>query len=249
LFIPRFAGWYLVVCPTAEGVPVRDQKPAIALAVLDMAGTTVSDDGLVIRAFDEAATAVGVPADGDERDRARQYVLDTMGQSKIAVFRALFGTEDRAQQANAAFEKAYERHIDDGVKPIIGAPEAISQLRAVGIKVALTTGFSRPTQERLLAALGWHDIADLTLAPGDGCRGRPHPDLVLTALMRAGVDDVAQVAVLGDTSSDILSGLRAGASIVAGTLTGAHNERTLRAAGATHVVASVADFPKHVLSE
>ncbi|MFI5508872.1 phosphonatase-like hydrolase [Mycobacterium sp. NPDC051804] len=221
----------------------------MALAVLDMAGTTVSDDGLVIRAFDEAATAVGVPAHGDARERARQYVLDTMGQSKIEVFRALFGAEDRAQHANAAFETAYEKHIDDGVKPITGAPEAISVLRSAGVKVALTTGFSRPTQERLLAALGWQDIADLTLAPGDGCRGRPYPDLVLTALMRAGVDDVAQVAVLGDTSSDVLSGLRAGASIVAGTLTGAHDEETLLAAGATHVVASVADFPEHVLSD
>lgn len=228
---------------------MRDQKHAIALAVLDMAGTTVSDDGLVIRAFDEAATAVGVPAEGDEREQARQYVLDTMGQSKIEVFRALFGTEDRAQQANVAFESAYEKHIDDGVKPITGAPEAITQLRAAGVKVALTTGFSRPTQERLLAALGWQDIADLTLAPGEGVRGRPYPDLVLAALMRSGVDDVAQVAVLGDTSSDILSGLRAGASIVAGTLTGAHDEDTLLAAGATHVVASVADFPKHVLSD
>ena len=227
---------------------MRDQKPEIALAVLDMAGTTVSDDGLVIRAFDEAATAVRVPAEGDEREQARQYVLDTMGQSKIEVFRALFGSEDRAQQANAAFESAYEKRIDDGVKPITGASEAIAQLREAGVKVALTTGFSRPTQERLLAALGWQEIADLTLAPGEGCRGRPYPDLVLTALMRAGVDDVAKVAVLGDTASDILSGMRAGASIVAGTLTGAHDEENLLAAGATHVVASVADFPKHVLS-
>ena len=227
---------------------MRDQKPEIALAVLDMAGTTVSDDGLVIRAFDEAATAVRVPAEGDEREQARQYVLDTMGQSKIEVFRALFGSEDRAQQAYAAFESAYEKQIDDGVKPITGASEAIAQLREAGVKVALTTGFSRPTQERLLAALGWQEIADLTLAPGEGCRGRPYPDLVLTALMRAGVDDVAKVAVLGDTASDILSGLRAGASIVAGTLTGAHDEENLLAAGATHVVASVADFPKHVLS-
>jgi len=237
-----------VVYTTAQGVSVGDGKHEIALAVLDMAGTTVSDDGLVIRAFDEAATAVGVPPDGDERANARQYVLHTMGQSKIEVFRALFGSEDRAQEANTAFENAYEKHIDDELTPIPGAAEAISQLRSAGIKVALTTGFSPSTQERVLAALGWRDIADLTLAPGDGCRGRPHPDLVLTALLRAGVDDVADVAVLGDTASDILSGLRAGASIVAGTLTGAHDEETLRAAGATHVVSSVADFPQHVLS-
>jgi phosphoglycolate phosphatase len=248
LFIRCFVSGYLVVCTTPQGVAVRGRNRQIALAVLDMAGTTVTDDGLVIRAFDEAATAVGLPADGDEREAARRYVLDTMGQSKIEVFRALFGSEDRAQEANVAFENAYEKHIDDEVTPIPGAAEAMSQLRSSGVKVALTTGFSPSTQQRLLSALGWQDIADLTLAPGDGCRGRPYPDLVLTAVLRAGVDDVAQVAVLGDTASDVLSGLRAGASIVAGALTGAHDEETLRAAGATHVIASVAEFPTHVLS-
>ena len=33
---------------------------SIALAVLDMAGTTVADDGLVLAAFDAAATAAGL---------------------------------------------------------------------------------------------------------------------------------------------------------------------------------------------
>jgi len=226
---------------------VHEGNHSIALAVLDMAGTTVTDDGLVIRAFDEAATAVGVPADGAEREQARRYVIETMGQSKIEVFRALFGPEERAQEANVAFENAYAKHIDE-VAPIPGAAEAISQLRESGVKVALTTGFSPSTQQRLLMALGWQDIADLALAPGDGCRGRPYPDLVLNAVLRGGVDDVARVAVLGDTASDILSGLRAGASIVAGALTGAHDEQTLRDAGATHVIGTVAEFPSHVLS-
>lgn len=215
----------------------------IELAVLDMAGTTVTDDGLVLRAFDEAATAVGVPESGDERDAARTYVRDTMGQSKIEVFRHLFGTEDRAQQANATFEQTYTDSIDGGIAPVPGATEAIARLRAAGIKVALTTGFSAGTQQRIIDALGWADAADLMLAPGDGGRGRPYPDLILNALLRTGIDDVAKVAVLGDTSSDILSGRRAGAAIVAGTLTGAHDADTLTAAGATHVVASVADFP------
>jgi len=220
----------------------------IELAVVDMAGTTVADDGLVIQAFDEAATAVGVPADGDERDDARRYVLDTMGQSKIEVFRALFGDEERAQQANRTFESAYRNSVGAGVRPIPGAAEAISQLRGAGVKVVLTTGFSGATQALLLDALGWGDIADLVLAPGDGVRGRPYPDLVFSALMRTGIDDVAKVAVAGDTTSDVLSGLRAGAQIVAGTLTGAHDEAALRGAGATHVLASIADFPPLILS-
>ncbi|MBP1158130.1 phosphonatase-like hydrolase [Rhodococcus sp. PvR099] len=221
----------------------------IELAVLDMAGTTVSDDGLVLRAFAAAADAAGLPPEGAEADDARRYVLDTMGQSKIVVFRALFGDEDRAQAANIAFESAYDRLIEEGnAEPIPGAAESITALREAGIKVALTTGFSRGTQDKLLSALGWQTIADLTLSPAEAGRGRPYPDLILTALLRLRVDDVKCVAVLGDTSNDVTSGLRSGASIVAGTLTGAHDEDQLRAAGATHVVPSVREFARLLLN-
>ncbi|MGE2713346.1 phosphonatase-like hydrolase [Mycolicibacterium litorale] len=217
------------------------------LAVLDMAGTTVRDDGLVVRAFEDAATAVGVPENGAERDAARRYVLDTMGQSKIEVFRALFGSEERAREANIAFEKAYEQHIDAGVSPVDGAAQAISTLRDAGVKVALTTGFSPSTQHRILDALGWDDIADVVLSPGRAVRGRPYPDLVLTALMQSGAADIRRVAVVGDTSSDVDSGRRAGAPVVVGVLTGAHDEQRLRAAGATHVLESVAGLPDLLL--
>ena len=220
----------------------------IQLVVVDMAGTTVADDGLVVASFEAAATAAGLPETGPQRAHARQYVIDTMGQSKIAVFRALFGSEDLAQRANAAFEAAYESAIDDGrARPIDGAAEAITRLRESGLKVALTTGFSGTTQEKLLAALGWQSLADLVLAPGDGIRGRPYPDLILTALIRLNADAVANVAALGDTSSDVDSALRAGCAIAAGTLTGAHDERQLRDAGATHVVPTVTEFANLVL--
>lgn len=220
----------------------------IELAVLDMAGTTVADGGLVLRAFDAAATAAGIPADGPDRAAATQYVVQTMGQSKITVFRALLGDEERAQLANRTFEAAYNEFTTEAT-PIPGAAEAITRLREAGIKVALTTGFSRGTQDKLLDALDWHDIADLTLSPAEAGRGRPYPDLVLTALLRLQIDAVDRVAVLGDTSSDIGTGLAAGARIVAGTLTGAHNEDQLRGAGATHIVPSVVEFADLLLAE
>jgi phosphonatase-like hydrolase len=222
----------------------------IQLAVLDMAGTTVADDDLVVNAFDRAATAVGIPESGSERERTRRYVLDTMGQAKINVFRTLFQTESLTQQANTAFEQAYGELIDEGhAVPIDGAAEAVTRLRRNGIRVALATGFSGSTQEKLLAAMGWQSLADLVIAPGDGVRGRPYPDLILSALMRLEIDGVANVATLGDTSSDVESGLRAGAGIVAGTLTGAHDEQRLRAAGATHIVGSVAEFAELLLQD
>ncbi|MGM7647572.1 phosphonatase-like hydrolase [Nocardia sp. JW2] len=222
---------------------------AIQLAVLDMAGTTVADGGLVLRAFEEAATAVGIESDGPRREAARRYVLDTMGQSKIEVFRALLGDEDAAQAGNRAFEAAYDALVGEAdIAPVPGAVEAITALRDAGVRVALTTGFSRDTQDKLLSALGWAELADLTLAPSDAGRGRPYPDMVLTAALRLRVDAVDRIAVLGDTTSDIATGLAAGARIVAGTLTGAHSAAQLREAGATHVVDSVADFPALLLT-
>jgi phosphoglycolate phosphatase-like HAD superfamily hydrolase len=41
----------------------------------------------------------------------------------------------------------------------------------------------------------------------------------------------------------MLSGVRAGAGLVAGVLTGAHDRDALQAAGATHVLASVTGLP------
>ncbi len=61
--------------------------------------------------------------------------------------------------------------------------------------------------------------------------------------MRLGVDDVAELATVGDTTSDLLAGHRAGASVVAGVLTGAHDHATLEAAPHTHILESIRDLP------
>ncbi|MGA5500306.1 phosphonatase-like hydrolase [Streptomyces umbrinus] len=225
---------------------MTDTNHDIRLVVLDMAGTTVADGGLVERAFATAAAELGVePGSPDHTDKLA-YVRATMGESKISVFRHLFGEETKAQEANRAFEKAYAELVDGGlVAPIPGAREAVEQLRSQGRTVVLTTGFARTTQDAILAALGWQDLVPLTLCPADaGGRGRPYPDMVLSAFLRtAAADDVRQIAVVGDTSYDMLSGVRSGAGVVAGVLTGAHDEDALRASGATQVLHSVAELP------
>lgn len=215
----------------------------IRLACLDMAGTTVADDGLVLAAFSAALDALEV-TEPAERERMTRYVVDTMGESKITVFRALFpGEETAAQEGNAAFETAYGQRIEL-TRPLPGAQEAFAALRSEGIAIALTTGFSRATADALLDHLGWRPLIDLSVTPEEvGGRGRPHPDMILAAAARLADDETRAVAVLGDTASDIRSGLAAGAPIVAGVLTGAHDRATLTAAGATRVLDQVAEFP------
>ncbi len=226
--------------------------PPYTLACLDLAGTLVSDEsgdggGLVGRAFAAALDAVGIPAEGQERSFMEAYIHDTMGQSKRDVFAGLFPEPARAAAANAAFESVYGELIDGGAAvPIPGAEEAVAQLRRAGIRVCLVTGFSPLTRDRLLQSLGWSQLADLVLSPADAGRGRPYPDLVLTAVLRLRIDDVRSVIVAGDTEADISTGLRAGARVVAGVLTGSCDRATLSAAGATHVLESVAELPELV---
>lgn len=167
----------------------------------------------------------------------------TMGQSKIEVFRQILGAEAAAAAANAAFEHHYARIVAaGGIAPLPGAVRTLQALRAAGVKICLATGFSPATRTAVLDALGWQPLVDLALSPADASRGRPWPDLPLTALLRLGGGAVSELAVVGDTASDVESGLRAGAGIVAGVLTGAGPRDELDRAGAPHVLDAIDDL-------
>jgi phosphoglycolate phosphatase len=213
----------------------------ITVACLDMAGTTVADDGSVLAAFRAAAAEFGLTPGVPGYAEAIAFVQDTMGQSKIEVFRSLFGSEERAQRGNEVFEQSYAESVRAGlVTPLPGAVETITALRAAGIKVCLCTGFAPGTRDAVLDALGWRPLIDLALSPADAGRGRPWPDLPLTALLRLHGGGVSELAVVGDTAADVESGLRAGAGLVAGVTTGSASREVLAAAGAPHILDSVA---------
>jgi phosphoglycolate phosphatase-like HAD superfamily hydrolase len=145
----------------------------ITVACLDMAGTTVADDGSVIAAFSAAVGQFGLPRATPGYDQALAYVRQTMGQSKIEVFRHILGAEETAQQANAAFEEHYAQSVRAGqVAPLPGAAETLAALRAAGIRVCLATGFSPATRDALLDALGWRSRRPTSAAAARGptCR-------------------------------------------------------------------------------
>ena len=210
-----------------------------ALACLDMAGTTVRDDGAVEVAFAAALEAVGVTPGSPRHAEATRVVRETMGWSKADVFARLLHPAD-APRANAAFAAAYEALVAAGsVTALPGALDVIRALRASGVKVCLTTGFAPSTRDALLAALGWEREIDLALSPADVGRGRPAPDMVLGAMARLGVADPSAVVVVGDTVSDLEAGTAAGAGAVVGVLSGAHDEAQLAAAPHTAILRDV----------
>lgn len=216
----------------------------IELVVLDLAGTLVRDDGAVEGAFVDALRSVGALQSDEPDDALVAMVRETMGRSKIAVFTGWLGNEDDAQAANQAFELAYAARVHAGeCTALPGADEALDELRELDVDLAVTTGFSEGTRDLLLETLGWTGVFNVALSPTHALRGRPAPDLVLAAALEVQVDDMRRVAVVGDTTNDLLSGHRAGAGVLIGVLTGAHSRESLEAVPNTHVLESVGDVP------
>ena len=223
----------------------------ITVACLDMAGTTVRDDGSVLAAFGAAIATQNLPV--ATVNQAMRDVKSSMGQSKIEVFRRILGDEQAAQQANEAFEDHYAAAVRAGhVAAMPGATDVFKTCRDAGIRVCLATGFSPGTRDAIISELGWGDLIDLALSPADTGllgsegRGRPWPDLPLTALLVLHGGAVSELAVVGDTASDVESGLRAGAAIVAGVLTGAGTRADLERAGAPLILDTIADILPHI---
>ncbi|MEK0097781.1 phosphonatase-like hydrolase [Streptomyces sp. A475] len=219
----------------------------IELAVFDMAGTTIEEHGAVYEALRHAVESTGVTVDA-------QDLQTWMGTDKREAIDALVrlggGTPDaelveRQYAVFRAFLK--ERYEEVPPQPIAQADKALAELRARGIKVALTTGFSADVALPLLASLGWSTgeggNLDAVVTADEVVRGRPAPYMIHRAMEKTGVVDVRKVLVAGDTAVDLQAGHHAGAGVVVGVLTGQLPRTELELHPHTHVLDSVADVP------
>ena len=215
-----------------------------------LTGILSAGTAAVEKAFSEAIGSQGIVPGTTAYARCMVQVHRASGQHDIDVFRALFpGNEARAQAGSLAFTRSFAAAIDRGaLSPPEGAEAALDKLTGAGLRVCVLSGFSRQLSVEVLRALGWHDRVCLLVSAEDCPRGCPSPDPVLTAVLRAGIDAVHEVAVVGGTESVILCGCQAGARLVVGILTGPHSEARLRGAGATHLVPSMAEVPEVVIA-
>lgn len=213
----------------------------IALAALDIAGTTVEEGGAVYRALHDAVRRHGSTAGVAD-------VAHWMGADKRTAIRSLLalgGDTTAVEKTFADFERLLREAYD--ATPPVGMPgvvEAFADLRERGAKIALTTGFSAEVTDLLLERLGWQDgVVDAVVCTDDVPAGRPAPYMVHRAMERTGVLRVADVLTVGDTVLDLEAGSNAGAGVVVGVLSGGVPRETLAAAPHTHVLPSVADLP------
>jgi phosphoglycolate phosphatase len=221
---------------------------SVSLVCCDLAGTIVSDGSVLEKAFAEAIATQGVVPGTAAYARSMVVVDRSSGLPPRDVMHTLFAGDDaQAQAAYLAFERSYRTVVDRfGLSTVPGVQDALAKLSAAHLKICVISGFSRSTSRLVLERTGISRHADLTLGLDDAPRGFPWPDLVLTAVMRLGIDDVASVAVVGDSENVITAGRRAGAQTLIG-IPGERPAQRLRTAGATHLISTIAELPAALL--
>jgi phosphonatase-like hydrolase len=232
----------------------RDSAMKISLVVLDMAGTTVSDDDAVNTCLRQALKA-------GRFDVSRDEVNAVMGMPKPVAIRTLVEGKrtDGTPAPQPLIDTLYDdfgarmlRHyrMDPGVRPMPHAVDVLLEIRAAGTKIALDTGFSRPIADAILDRLGWGEgrFLDATVTSDEVARGRPFPDLIERAMKLTGVAEPKMVAKVGDTPSDLQEGASAGCGLVIGVTNGTHRQDQLAAYPHTHLISSLQELPALVLA-
>jgi phosphonatase-like hydrolase len=232
------------------GKQVSDTSP-VSLVCFDVVGAATAGGSVLERAFAEAIATQGVVAGTAAYVRSMVQFDRTRGWPPADVMRSLFPEDEiRAQAAMLAFERSFRAAVDRfGILPLPGANEALAKLSAAGVKLCLVSSLSRPAFSLVMEHLDWWQRADLVLCADDVARGFPWPDLILTAVLRLGIADVRDVAVVTASEGGAQSARRAGSRVVIGVLSDLDDASRLRRAGATHLLADIGELADLVAAQ
>lgn len=187
-----------------------------------------------------------------------------------AAWASVHGSEPSASDIQAMYNEflpLQKETLARGSDVIVGVAEAVSACRQMGLKIGSTTGYTRELMEVVvpLAARGGYQ-PEVTVCSDDVPAGRPAPWMNFRAAEALGVYPMHRILVVDDTPVGIAAGKNAGCVTVAVSQTGnalglseaeanalpaaelatrlAKIERDFVAAGADHVIPSVAKLPE-----
>jgi 2-aminoethylphosphonate-pyruvate transaminase len=248
---------------------------SIDLVIFDWAGTTV-DFGCraPVNALREAFARRGVELSEPEIRR-------DMGKSKADHVHALL----KAPRIDAAWTAAHgaapaardcaaliadlgplmREQAAHAATLIEGTRATVDALRAAGVKIASSTGYTRAMMEPVLASAASQGYApDHVVCSGETAQGRPSPLMIYKACTDLGVWPLSRVVKVDDTEAGVAEGRSAGCITVGVAASGnsvglstvalaglpakerdarvAAAGKSLRAAGANFVIDTVADL-------
>lgn len=154
----------------------------------------------------------------------------------------------RSAQECAAMLQTYRdfqgEHHDTLLRPFPGALETVAELRRRGLALAIVTSKHAEATLRGMRLCGLMDHFEVIVTPEDVANPKPHPEPVLHALDRLGVDAGAALFV-GDSPHDVAAGRAAGVRTAA-ALWGPFARATLEAAGPDLLLESQDDVLRQV---
>jgi len=203
-------------------------------AILDVDGTLVDTNYHHALAWHRALHAHGHPV---QMWKAHRHI----GMGGDQILDALIGEEAAAKHGDAIREaeaEAYGELIGE-VEPMEGARELIENLRGDGATVILASSAKEGEVDHYLDLLGARDLVDGWTTSADVESTKPEPDLIHAALEKAGNNNPS--VMVGDSVWDVKAAKAAGVPTLA-VLTGGFSEAELREAGASQVVASIAEL-------
>lgn len=205
--------------------------PRLAAAILDWAGTVIDHGsrapmGAFVRAFGEFGVPITI---ADARAPMGMAKLDHIRAvaaipAVAAAWREAHGrdfSEADAQAIFTVFEPMNIAAVRDHADMIPGAMAAIEGLRARGLRIGATTGYTRNIMEvvaPIAAEAGY--APELTVCAGDLPAGRPSPLMMWYAMARMGVWPAHCVVKVDDTAPGIGEGVAAGTWTVGIALAG-----------------------------
>lgn len=244
--------------------------------VFDWAGTMVDHGskapmGVFQRAFAHFGVDISIDeARGPMGMAKRDHISTLMRLPRIAAqWEKVHGRAPGEADIDAIYDVFVPLNVEvvtDFADLIPGAAETAAHLRAAGLKIGSTTGYTREIMAPLLpraAAQGY--APDNLVCAGDLPAGRPTPLMMYKTFLDLGVWPAAAVVKVDDTEVGVAEGLNAGCWSVGVALTGnvfgldadetdalsddeleAHRAEAygkLTRAGAHFVIDSVADLP------
>jgi HAD superfamily hydrolase (TIGR01509 family) len=170
---------------------------------------------------------------------AAYALLDQLGldmpvsrlRARLAAIRARGADPSGTRNPQAADEVPHEM--------MAGVQEMLKTLAARYPMSTISTG-AAPRVERFLEHYGVRDLFKVVVGAQTTRRMKPHPEPLLFAAARMGVDP-AECLMIGDTTIDIRTGLAAGAQTV-GVLCGFGTEAELRRTGAGLILRTTSDL-------
>ncbi len=210
---------------------LQGYKGPVRAVIFDWAGTTVDYGSLApVAAFTELFRRHGVEVKADEARgpmgmHKKEHIRQILAMPSVTQkWKEAHGTEPgngKLEALYAEFIPLQAEIIKCYADLVPGAVEAVQFLRAQGVRIGSTTGYTRQMMIPLLAEsarLGYEP--DCTVCADEVPAGRPAPWMALRAAAELGVYPMAACVKVGDTVADIAEGLNAGMWTVAVTKSG-----------------------------